>query len=150
MDRGGHADLTGLSAQRRKTGVEGLGAPLKRIDGKCARSDRGREHAFPQEESVERECCARLRSVDQREAFLGTELERFEAEPLERGSGADDFAGNIDPPITHQRRDQVRERREVTRGPYAALRRDQGHRVRIEQTLQSLDDERPNAGMSAA
>ena len=92
----------------------------------------------------------RLRAVDQREALLRAKRKRLEAEPLERGGGGHHLARQIDPPIADQRRDQVRKRREIAARADAALRRNQRHGVGVEQPLQRLDDERPNARMTAA
>ena len=149
-DRGGDADLPGLAAKLRNARVERLRRAFERIDRQRAGGDRGGEHALAQEQGVERQRGARLRAVDQRQAFLRAELQRFEAEPFERGGGGNDLAGQVDPAIAHQRRDQVRERREVAAGADAALRRDQRHGVGVEQPLQRLDHERPNARMAAA
>ena len=58
---------------------------------------------------------ARLRAVDQREPFLGAELELVEADALERVARGHHLARNVDPAVAHQRGDEVGERREVAR-----------------------------------
>ena len=114
-------------------GSNGLARSLERVDRQRAGGDGGGEHALALEQGIERERGRRLRAVDQREAFLGAELQRLEAEAFERGRGGHDLAGDVDAAVAHQRRDQVRERREVARCADAALRRDQRHRVAVEQ-----------------
>ena len=129
-------------------GSNGLADALERIDRQRTGGDRRGEHALAGEQRVERQRGARLRAVDQREPFLGPELQRFQSKPLERGRGRHHFAGDVDAAVAHQRRDQVRERREVAAGADAPLRRDQRHRVGIEQALQaprSPAGERPNS-----
>ncbi len=66
-------NLAGLAAKLAKARIEGFDAAFKRIDRHCARGQRGAEDPFAEEQRVERDGAARLRAVDQRQPFLGTE-----------------------------------------------------------------------------
>ena len=149
-DGGGDADLAGLAAQRGEARVERFDAAFQRIDRQRAGGERGGEHALAGEQGVEGDGGRRLGPVDQRQAFLGAELERLQAELLQRGGGRHDGAGKVDAAVAHQRGDQMGERREVARRADAALARNQRHGVAGQQAVERVDDRRADAGIAAA
>ena len=130
--------------------IERFRRTLERIDRQRAGRDRRGEHALAEEQGVERQRSARLRAVDQGEAFLWAELKRFQPKPLERGGRADDLTRHVDAAIAHQRRDQMRERREVAASADAALAGNERHGVGVDQPLQRLDHQWPYARITAA
>ncbi len=149
-DRGSDADLPGLAAERADARIERADAAFQCIDRQRSGGDGGGEHPLAGKQGIERERTRHLRAVDQRKAFLGPELERLHAELRKRSIGGHDRACDIDAALAHQRRGHVRERGEIARRADAALRRNDRHGVLVEQRLQRLDHQRPNARIAAA
>ena len=131
-------------------GSNGLTLPFERIDRQGAGGDGRAEQPLAGEQGVEGDGGRGLGAVDEGEAFLRAELERLHAKFLQRFAGGQDRAGDVDFPVAHQGSDQMRERSKVAAGADAALARDDRHGVLVEQGLQRVDDQRPNAGKTAA
>ena len=148
-DAGRDLDLPGLAAQPMDAVVERGAAALQGVDRHCPGNDRGVEHALAEEQGVKRDRGRGLGAVDQRQPFLGREHERIAAESRKRGGGGHDRSAKVDAAFAHQGRDHVRERGEVARGADAALRRNHGHGVSIEQRHQRVNHFAPHARMAA-
>jgi len=88
---------------------------------------------------VQRERGRDLRAVDQRQAFLGRQRERREADRAQRRVGRHALAVLPELALADQRQRQVGERRQVARGADRALRGDPRHQARVQHRQQRVD-----------
>ena len=122
-DRGGDADLARAGrAAAEMRGSNGLAMPLSASTDSAPAAIAAANTRSPWNNASSASAVAGLGAVDQREAFLRAELRAVAGRAVRaRRQRRHDLAGNVDPAIAHQRRDQVRERREVARCADAAL-----------------------------
>ena len=97
---------------------------------------------------MQRQRRAGLGAVDEREALLGFERERREAEPREgvgrwhtRAVGVETFT------LAHEREREVRKRRKISAGAHTALRWNAGHEPRVVGRHQTFDDHGTHAAV---
>ena len=150
-DLGGDADLAGLAAQRRDARVERL--------GRCPSSASTDNAPAARAAANTRSPMNKASSAIAVEAWVPLISARPSLGPSSSGSrpsfcsaaaAGRIVAGDVDAAVAHQRRDQMRERGEVARRADAALARDHRHRVAVEQALERVDDQRPDARIAAA
>ena len=83
-----HGDLPGLAAHLVDALIERRIAAFQRIHRHGAGDDGGGEHVFGAEQSRQGQRRGHLRAVDQRQAFLGAQLERLKSRASRRPSAA--------------------------------------------------------------
>ncbi len=88
--------------------------------------------------------------VHQRERFLGLEPQRLEPGFGQGGAGVDLPAAMVDLPLAHQRRSQVRERRQIAARAHRSLRRDARQDAVAEQVAEPLQHFAPHRRPAAA
>ena len=146
---GGDVALPDVPAQRVNARVEGRVAPRRRIDRECTRHQSGGEHVLARKEPHQCQRVRYLRSVEQRQPFLGRELERGDAGCGERLGGGKHPRLHADLAEAEEGEREMRERCEIARGADRTLR---GHRredacvVHYDQALDELD---PHSRMPA-
>ena len=89
--RGRRGDLARMSAQLVDARIEGTGRTFRRVHRQRARDQRGGVQVVDGEQVPQRERGRGLRAVEQRQAFLGGELDRVEtgaASDLRRAAGS--------------------------------------------------------------
>ena len=103
-------------------GSNGLTLPFSASTDSAPATSAAANTRSADEQGVERDRGRGLGAVDQRQPFLGAELERLACRAARAPRAAGRIvAGEVDPAVAHQRRDQMRERGEVARGADAAL-----------------------------
>ncbi len=147
--RAGDRDLAGLAARGVDASVERLDRALDRLERQRARHQAGRERVFGGEQACQCQCRRYLGAVQQRQALLGSELERLQAgmrQRLDRRQAAavDDRLADAD-----QRARQMRQRGQVARRAHRALGRNARRDAVVGQRQQRLDQFRTHARMAA-
>ena len=145
----GGVDLAGLAAQRVDARVERAVAATRGIDRERADHERGLQHRLEIEQGMQRQRGRGLRAVDQGQAFLGAELERRNAGPLQRKTCRDTLAVLQHVAFADQRQRHVRQRCEVARGADRTLRRHIGHEARVVHGQQRVDHHFAHARVAA-
>ena len=135
----GDGDLARLPARRVNTRIKRRITPLEGVDRHRARDHSAGEQILGAKESGECERGRYLRAIDQREPFLGAELEglqagRFETLRCILGFAVDAYLANPE-----QHGAQVRERRQVARRADRALRGNDRIYLPVKQCEQSVD-----------
>jgi hypothetical protein len=91
-----------------------------------------------------------LGPVQERQALLGLERERLEANLAQRDEARHALSAQVDPAASDDRQREVGERREVARRADGALLWHHGMDAAIEEGEQPVDDDRPAAAVTEA
>ena len=144
-----HGDLTGLATHPVNALIERCVAALQRIDRHGARNQSGGKHVFRTEETGERERRRHLGAIDERQTFLGLQLDGFESRQLQTFRCRQHRAAHAHSAHAQQRGAQVRQRGEIARGADRTLCGDQRVDLTLEQRHQRIDELLSHTGMAA-
>ena len=145
---GGDRDLARMrSGELVRRGERDVGSE-QRLDRLRRGDRRGPGQAIRVGEQERPERAHQLRPVEERQALLRLEREWLDPGLTERNQRRLHLAAHLHLAAPDERQREVRERREVAGRPDASLRRDDRVDPRLEEREESLDQDRPAAGVA--
>ena len=127
-------------------GIEGRVAPGQRIDGQSAHDDRAVQQVLRAQQSFDGKRGAELCAVEERESFLGFELERSNARGMRYFLGRQCATALARLTFADQREGEMRERARSPEAPTEPRPGMTGSTSRLRRAMQRLDHQWANAG----
>ncbi len=146
---GGRGRLSGVGPQRLQPRIEGVVAPLERLERAGARDVGGGRQRLRLQERERPDREDHLGAVDQRQPFLRLQPEGLDPDPAQGVGRRHPRAAQPHLPLSDEAERQVRQRRQVAAGADRALLRDDRQEVGVQEVQERLDDPRPHTRVAA-